>query len=279
MTEKAPAGRITRRQALAITGAAVLIVYLIWNIAFLAFLAYPLRLFVTYVHEAGHSLMALASGGEVVEFQVYSDGSGIATTRGGVRELILPAGYIGAALFGAALFYLVNRTRASRTLSIIVGVGLIVFSLLYAATSDGFPLALVIGIIGGAALIALGWKAPLAATTLVLNVLAIMTALNAVLDIVTLTRYSDIAMPTGDGEAVIRNDAAAFAEEIGFLPPSFWALLWAGISILIVGAAVYYALLRPMLRDTSAAVSQHADGLSSLTPRFRRRKDDDSPDV
>ena len=57
-----------RRQALLMTGLAMVVVYIIWNVPFFSFIAYPLRLFVTYVHEAGHSLAALLTGGQVIGF-------------------------------------------------------------------------------------------------------------------------------------------------------------------------------------------------------------------
>ncbi|MBC8100177.1 MAG: M50 family metallopeptidase, partial [Armatimonadetes bacterium] len=103
-----------RRRALLTALVALAVVYVLWNVQAFDPLLYPIRLFVTYVHEAGHSLMALLTGGRVVGFVVHPDGSGLATTAGGSRALILPAGYLGAALFGAVLFYLVNRVRYTR---------------------------------------------------------------------------------------------------------------------------------------------------------------------
>lgn len=259
---------ITRRQAMTVTLSAAVIVYMIWNIAALSFLVYPLKLFVTYVHEAGHSSMALLTGGSVEGFRVFSDGSGVATTAGGSRLLILPAGYLGAAVFGALLFFLVNTTRRPRTIAILVGAGLIVFSLLYTIPGNTQLLALLIGIIGGSLLILLGWRGSVGLALLVLNILAIMTALNAVLDIVNLISHSDGTMTAG-GQPV-RNDAAAFADQIGILPASFWALTWAGLAIVVVGLAVYYSLLRPVMRSAGRAVSSQVDNLSSLTPRKRK---------
>lgn len=244
-----PVVRMTRGRALRITFAALVIVYLLWNVAPLQPLAAPFRLFVTYVHEAGHSLAAIATGGEVRGFIVNSNGSGLATTAGGTRAIILPAGYIGAALFGALLFFLVNTTHRARILSVAVGVFLVVFTVLYArpAQDSGLPVALIIGLLTGGGLIALGWKASVDVNLLVLNVLAIMTALNAVLDVVLLIQYADVTMPTRRG--IVRNDAAAFSEEILGLPPELWAFLWAAIAVGLMGAAVYYSILRPLLRE------------------------------
>lgn len=241
---------ISYRTVWTMTLAALGVVYLLWNVAALDFLVYPLRLFVTYIHEAGHSLMALLTGGRVIGFSVSPDGSGLATTAGGSRALILPAGYLGAAFFGAALFYLVNTLRRPRFLAIIIGVGMVVFTLMYASLdASGAPVAFIVGILGGAALIGMGWKLNRTINMLVLNVLAIMTGLNAILDLWLIVRFSNLRSSDG----LVRNDALAFSEEITpLIPPVVIALIWALIAVLMLGAAVYYALLRPALKAQDA---------------------------
>lgn len=239
--------RVTRRRTLGNTLAAVVIVYLLWNVPPLSPLAYPFRLFVTYVHEAGHSLMALVTGGQVVGFTISTSGAGLASTAGGVRALILPAGYLGAALFGALLFFLINTLPRARTISVILGGALIVFTLMFARPDEtGAPVALIVGLVVGLGLIALGWKANTDINLLVLNVLAMMTALNAVLDLLLLVRYSDVVMVSE--RSIVRNDAAAFSEEVApLIPPAVWAFLWAGIAVIIMGTAVYYSIIDPLL--------------------------------
>jgi hypothetical protein len=245
---------ISRRRALTITLVAVVIVWLLWNVPQLSALAYPFRLFVTYAHEAGHSIAALLTGGRVLGFAVSADGSGLATTAGGIRAIILPAGYLGAALFGSLLFYLVNTTRRARLISALVGAGLIVFTLLFARPDhSGLPLALIVGLLAGLGLVALAWKASPDLNLLVLNVLAMMTALNAVLDVWLLARNTGVTV-TRPGGGVINNDAAAFTREVApLIPPAVWAVLWAALSVMMIGGAVYFSILRPLLRDDEAA--------------------------
>lgn len=275
------AGHITRGQTTGITLAGFAIVFLIWNIDALSMLAYPFRFFVTYVHEAGHSLMAVLTGGEIIRFTVSADGSGLATTAGGSRALILPAGYLGAAFFGSALFYAVNRfPRLVRPLAVALGIGLIIFTALYARPdASGVPVAIVIGLLGGFAIAVIGLRASQTFGLLALNVLAIMTALNAVLDVTGLVNNADACMRTGDGLRIC-NDAAAFHNEVApFLPASVWAFIWAGLAIGMVGIAAYFSLLHPYLRDVDVDLdgddaSPRAPGSSS---RRRRSKTSDDP--
>ncbi|MCY4145402.1 MAG: M50 family metallopeptidase [Chloroflexi bacterium] len=203
---------------------------------------YPVRLFVTFVHEAGHALAALLTGGQVQSFTVSPDGSGYAITAGGNISLILPAGYLGAALFGALLFLLSSRAPSmTRALSLLLGIGFIALTLLFARPdASGNITALVVGVGYGLALAILGWAAPQAIIVFLLNTLAVLTGLNAVFDLVHLVSNADI------GNAGVLNDAAAFSQNVApLLPPSVVALLWAAIAVGMMGVAMYFGLLKP----------------------------------
>lgn len=260
---------LNRRHALRLSLVAVVIAYILWNVPQLDFLVYPLRLFVTYVHEAGHSLMALLTGGDVIGFSVSADGSGLATTRGGSRALILPAGYLGAAAFGALLFFVTNRLMRPRATAIVLGGGLIAFTLMFAAPDPGgMPIALFVGVISGAALIALGWRVKnVEVSFVVLNVLAIMTALNAFYDLLYIIRASDATVRTATG--VIHNDAQAFSNEIApVLPASAWAVIWAVIAVAIIAAAFWGSMVQPVLHDR--AVNRFFDTQARVRKKPRR---------
>ena len=250
--------KMARSRMLTITMIAAIIAYLLWNVDALSPLMYPFRLFVTYVHEAGHSLMALLTGGKVLGFTVSSNGSGLAITSGGSRALILPAGYLGAAFFGTILFYILNTRPYARTISIILGIGLVVFTLMYARPDkDGAPIALLVGLLAGLGLVGLGWKVAKEVNLLVLNVLAIMAALNAVLDIIYLTKITRVTDAICDRSGGAINDAAAFTCDVARgIPPVVWAFLWAGIAVAMMGAALYYSLLRPMLQEADKLIQK-----------------------
>lgn len=226
---------------LLLTALAAVVVFILWNIPQLDFLLYPFRLFVTYVHESGHGTAALLTGGRFAGFEIFPNGSGQAITAGGSRLLILPAGYLGAALFGAILFYLNNRFHQSKIIAVILGIGLIIYSILFGHIAI---LSLIIGTVFGVALVTLGWKANDYVNGFVLNILAILTGLNAVLDVYQLIGNSGASL--GD----VRNDAAAFSAEVFFLPAAFWALLWSLIALIMLGVAVYYGVIRPLRRGT-----------------------------
>ncbi|HYO89017.1 MAG TPA: M50 family metallopeptidase [Candidatus Limnocylindrales bacterium] len=229
-----------RRRTLLIAALAVGIVLIAWNVPALDFAMYPLRLFVTFVHESGHGLAALLSGGQFRTLAVMADGSGVATTAGGARALILPAGYLGAALFGAGLFVAANLVRRVRWVSAGLAALLVAFTLLYTPLlSTGFLVGL-----GFAALLgALAWKANADVNRLVLMALALLVSLNAIFDLTSLVANSGASM------GAVRNDAAAFSAEIvPLIPGALWAVCWSGIAILLLVGAIYYGLVRPLRR-------------------------------
>jgi hypothetical protein len=63
----------------------------------------PLQYLYTHLHEIGHALAAVATGGEGVRIYVHADGSGVTSAFGGSQLLVSPAGYIGATAMGALL--------------------------------------------------------------------------------------------------------------------------------------------------------------------------------
>jgi len=82
---------------------------------------YPVTLFVTFLHEFGHAMGAILTGGHVNALQVNSNGSGFTKTLGGNPGIILMGGYIGSAIFGNLLFYIGAKKQkwASTTLGLV----------------------------------------------------------------------------------------------------------------------------------------------------------------
>lgn len=231
-----------RRESLFMTAIAMVVVYVLWNLPQLSIILYPLNLFTTYVHEAGHALATVMSGGDVISFTVALDGSGLTTRAGGWNWLIGPAGYLGAALFGSVLFYVINRfPRVTNPVAVVSGVAMALFTIFF---SGGNFLALLLGVGFGMVMMALGLRAHPVATMFVLNVLAVSTALEAFFDL----RYLIFMIDASNGE--VANDAVNFSERVTpFIPPTVIALTWAGIAIIMFGLALYYGAWKPLHRE------------------------------
>jgi hypothetical protein len=247
-----------RRRALMIAALASVLLYVLWNTPGLSIIMAPLRLFVTYVHEAGHSLAALATGGRVIGFLVSPDGSGLATTAGGNRAVVISGGYLGAALFGSVLFYIANRySRYDRAIAIVLGVAMVVFTVLFARPDErGAPTAIYLGWGFGIALVLVGWKAPRMITLLVLDILAISTALNAVLDVWYLISFIDAS------RGAVQNDAVAFSRQVTgrLIPASVVAISWAVAAVVMFGASVWYGVWKPLQDEVNEQFTRLTKG-------------------
>jgi hypothetical protein len=71
--------------------------------------SFPIDVFVVFLHEFGHAVAAMITGGDVAQLVMFPDDPGVAgyaCTGGGFRPLVLMGGYIGSALFGAAFLRL-----------------------------------------------------------------------------------------------------------------------------------------------------------------------------
>lgn len=207
-------------------------------------LAYPFRLLTTIVHELGHGLAALLTGGAFQRFVVFADGSGVAYTAGGLRWLVVPAGYVGVALFGAALIRLGRNPRRSRLLLGLLGGALALLTLryglpsLFSAQIGGGLLTLLAGVGAGGLLLLAALRAGAGLGLFLVNLIAFRAGLSA---------FSDIAAlfgPTYSAGAVVRSDAQAMAE-LTFVPAPVWALLWAACAAGAIGWALWRTWLRP----------------------------------
>lgn len=223
---KPPAGQTSarRRPAIALMVAAVLIAVLgaipIGQVAL-----YPVSLFVTLVHEVCHGVAAELTGGTVVDLRVARNLSGITITQGGIVPVIASAGYVGASFIGAAVIALPGRLARG-----------VLFALALAPASALIffhPATLFTWVASAAFLVALlltaiflppRWAAP------VQIFLGLEIGLNALRDVAT------ALLLTGSG-AHVQTDADLVASTL-FLRPVIWAGLWAGLSVLVLVAAV-----------------------------------------
>jgi hypothetical protein len=101
--------------ALAIASLITLILYVI---PFLYPIAYPFILISTLVHEMGHGIAAVLVGGHFESFQIWPDGSGLASINGHFGSLaqafIAAMGLIGPACIASLCFICLKTPQQSR---------------------------------------------------------------------------------------------------------------------------------------------------------------------
>ena len=233
---------------------ATVITIALWFIPFADYLVYPIRLFVTFIHEGSHALAGLLTGGSVQSLTIGADGSGVVySVPSGWFGAILTssAGYLGTTAFGVLLLFLIRRAYAAKYVLLgsagFVGLMTLFFGILSPmfnifSLQVGFS-SLLFTIIAGAlltaGLFALGKYASVKTANFAVAFLAVQCLLNSLGDLKTLFF---INAPFVGSE--IGNDAANMASATG-LPAFAWVVIWIGISMLMISIGLrLYAVSR-----------------------------------
>lgn len=174
---------------------------------------YPIRLLVTFLHEFGHALGALLTGGSVENVQINPDGSGFTKTMGGSRSVILMGGYLGSALLGNLLLLIGAR-----------GKGLVKpFSILLAL-----------------AMIATGlfWFNSLFTTgTLILFagvIIFLSLRTKFVKDVILFLGMASIIYIIQDFNVGPSSDLQHYSEVVGLFPPNVWMYVWLVLAVILL---------------------------------------------
>ena len=209
----------------------------LWFLPYAEFLAYPFRIFVTFIHEGGHALAAFVTGNSVHSLTVSPDGSGLVySTNGGLLSsmFVSSAGYLGAMSFGALLLWLVRVKVKARVVLAAAGALVLLVATVFGFLAPLWNLSLpgLFTLVAGVALplglfAAAKYLKPGAATFLV-SFLAVQCVLNAVFDLRNVLFAS-----FGDAHT----DAANMAEATG-VPSVFWALFWIAVAFAIMTLAL-----------------------------------------
>ena len=191
-------------------------------------LVYPMKIFVVLLHELSHAIALLATGGSVDRITLDAMQGGETWGRGGIRFIVLSAGYLGSLVLGGMLVLGAQSSRISpRWLLGFVGVIVLVLTAIYLEGAFGVGF----GVLFGLALLAASQKLDAAWSGRVLSALGLTSVGYAIFDI-----KSDIIDRPG-----IQSDAAMLAELTG-IPTMFWGILWIGLAIAAAGVLLHRTL-------------------------------------
>jgi len=198
----------------------------------------PLQTFTTALHEFGHALMTLATGGTVTGLTMVPDGEGaggLTFHRGGIGPLVSSAGYMGAALFGSLLIWFGRKEESAKTVLMVLGVVFTLSCLLFITpglldSRHGGEawMSLGIGLAMGVALFFAGAKLPAALAHMSLLILGGQTALSALGDVWYLIQIS-----VGFSAHGSFSDATNMASYTG-IPAAVWSIVWGLMSLVLV---------------------------------------------
>ncbi len=226
-----------RQREIALVLGLGLVSVLLWHVPLLGWIFYPFQLFGTFVHELCHGLAAIITGGEFRRFAVHPNLSGVAFSAGGIRWIIISAGYVGSALFGSLLVLLSAWNAPARRVLIGMGVVLGLLCLLFVRNLFGIAsgLAIAAALIWAGRTLSARWADGL---LLFLAVQMMLNAINSLFDLVQLSTLRS-GLPT---------DAEIMARLTG-IPAVVWAVLWTAIALgCLVGSLrlAYYRTPAPI---------------------------------
>jgi hypothetical protein len=108
---------LSHRARLALAGSAA-VTFALYLIPYGSYVAYPLLLISTLVHELGHGIAAVMVGADFVEFKMWKDGSGVAMhtvpDSDAARAFISAGGLCGPAVAAAAMVSAAQNTTWAR---------------------------------------------------------------------------------------------------------------------------------------------------------------------
>jgi len=183
---------------------------------------YPVTLLVTSLHEMGHALFALISGGGVSALQINQDGSGHCVTTGGSAALTLMGGYIGSAIFGNLLFYL-GAKKSWMTSIVLWGMAILM------------------------ALAAIFWFSNLFTSILLLLFGTLLFYLNKSSlkhEIVLFMGLASIWHIIRDFNVGPSSDLQAYSQTIGIFGPDVWKYFWLFIVVSLTLLNLYWLFVK-----------------------------------
>jgi len=186
-----------------------------------ALVLYPFTLFTTWVHECGHAVMAVLTGGSVSSITIAADTSGLTRSlmpaSRAAQGLVASAGYLGSSLVGCLLMAASRVEKRARPILWSIGAFMLFTLIVWIRNAFGAFVVLA----WGTALLALSRKGTGRAPRFVLSVLAVQVALNAVYNI----RVLFLVNGPSDADTMARL----------FLAPAwFWASAWMVLSVFML---------------------------------------------
>ncbi len=227
--ESGPEQPVPGRNARLALGLAVAVTVALYFVPYGRYIAYPLLLISTFVHEMGHGIAALLVGAHFEHFVMYPDASGVAGISGGSGRLagavIAAGGLVGPSIGAAVLFVLSTRERLARAGLWLIGIAALVSCLWVVRNLFGW---IFVGLLGVLAIL-LAIKAASAVAQWALAFAAVQLTLSVY------SRADYLFTPTArTASGLLPSDVALISKAL-LLPYWFWGGVCAIISLSVLG--------------------------------------------
>lgn len=213
----------TNRKMLVVS---ILLALASWMVPFLSVVSLPLQYLYTHLHEIGHALAGVASGGQGIQILVFADGSGVTSSLGGSQLLLSPAGYVGATIFGGLMLAMASNAAGARLALRLLG-GLVAMALLLWIRGDA--VGLLTAVLSIVALFTMAAKLKDESALFAATFLGIYQCLASLQAVFSILNFGSVAMQEND--AVILERATGIP---AILSASVWSLISAAVVVTMV---------------------------------------------
>lgn len=215
----------SRRQARFLAGFALyfVLLWVFWNTP----VVYPIQVFVVFLHEISHGIMAIATGGSIQRITLNPRLGGACYCGGGNAFLTLSAGYLGSLVWGGLILE-AGRKSGGKAHRVTTALGIFTLAVTLLFVRSGF--GILFGVLFGGFLLAVARMVGAQGNRLLLMGLGLTSCLYAILDI-----KSDVL-----DRPYLPSDARMLAELTG-IPTVIWGILWITMAVLVSGWLVVRA--------------------------------------
>ncbi len=239
------------------------VLFLFRDQPFVQLIMAPLDLFTTFLHEMGHVVACLCTGGTVQSITILpgKELAGWTNCTGGDPFFIGQAGYLGATFVSCLLIFVSRFWRMSNVILLLIGffIGYCAPKLMTDHTG------IIISLFLTTAFVIFAFQSSARDARLIVLFVALNVAFNSLLDVKHITEAS-IGLNGVLSEAT---DATAVAA-VSHMSAKFWSSLWAVLSMFMIGftAVLSYCMQHPHEEQLSTPLTV----LLPLLQQVKRRK-------
>jgi peptidase M50B-like protein len=225
---------------------------------------YPFTLLATWVHEMGHGLTALATGGKFAELEIFANAAGLAHTYARsnvVVGLVALGGLVAPPLVGAAILALARGPRRGRLVLVALAAALVVSLALWVRSPAGLISMPLVALF----LALVAWRGRPRDRQLLAQLVGLLLAVD------TVTRIDYVFTSSVAIDGIRRpSDIAAVAQALGG-PQLGWSLLVALVSLGACALGLWAAWRAPRSAATAPGAGTPAAATLGTLHRGGRR--------
>lgn len=109
-------------------------------------LVLPIKYLTVFFHELSHGLAAVLTGGSIVRIEVSANLGGVCWTAGGIRFVVISAGYLGSLFWGSLILLGAVKTRYDQQITAGLGILLLAVTAIWVRNLEGIIICSLTGV-------------------------------------------------------------------------------------------------------------------------------------